>query len=76
MALKFANCTTWLANGHLIQDEAWDADDPIVKARPDLFNDEPTVVRGVRKAPPAEPAVETATAAPGEKRTRARRGDA
>jgi hypothetical protein len=72
MALVFANCTTWLANGHLIQDEAWDADDPIVKARPDLFNDEPSVVRGVRKAP-AEESVETATAAPGEKRTRTRR---
>jgi hypothetical protein len=73
MTLKFANCTTWIANGHLIQDEAWDADDPIVKARPDLFNDEPSVVRGVRKV---EAPVETATAAPGEKRTRARRGDA
>ena len=73
MALKFANCTTWIANGHLIQDEAWDADDPVVKARPDLFNDEPSIVRGVRKV---EAQVETATAAPGEKRTRARRGDA
>lgn len=72
MALVFANCTTWLANGHLIQDEAWDADDPIVKARPDLFNDEPSVVRGVRKPPP-EDGVETATAEPGEKRTRTRR---
>lgn len=72
MALVFANCTTWIANGHLIQDEAWDADDPVVKARPDLFNDEPSVVRGVRKAP-VEDGVETATAAPGEKRTRTRR---
>lgn len=70
MALVFANCTTWLANGHLIQDEAWDADDPIVKARPDLFNDEPSIVRGTRKA---EGGVETTTAAPGEKRTRTRR---
>ncbi|MFI6681886.1 hypothetical protein [Kribbella sp. NPDC050470] len=70
MALVFANCTTWIADGHLIQDEAWDADDPIVKARPDLFSDEPSVVRGVRK--PAAP-VETATAEPGEKRTRTRR---
>ena len=77
MALVFANCTTWIANGHLIQDEAWDADDPVVKARPDLFNAEPSIVRGVRApAPPTEASVETATAAPGEKRTRARRGDA
>jgi hypothetical protein len=71
MALKFANCTTWVGEAsQLIKDEAWDADDPIVQARPELFDDEPTVVRGVRKRPEG---VEEATAAPGEKRTRTRR---
>jgi hypothetical protein len=73
MALVFANCTTWVsATAQLIKDEAWDADDPIVKARPELFDDEPTIVRGVRKR---EVPVEAASAAPGEKRTRTRRGD-
>ena len=49
-------------------DEPWDAKDPVVKARPDLFADEPTYVAAT---------VEQATAAPGEtratpsKRTRA-----
>lgn len=74
MALVFANCTTWIsATAQLVQDEAWDADDPIVKARPELFNAEPSIVRGTRKR---EAPVETATAEPGEKRTtRARRGE-
>jgi len=74
MALVFANCTTWIsATAQLVQDEAWDADDPIVKARPELFNDEPSIVRGTRKR---EAPVEVATAAPGEKRTRTRRAEA
>lgn len=75
MALVFASCTTWISPvAQLVQDEAWDADDPIVKARPELFTDEPSIVRGTRKR---EAPVETATAEPGEKRTtRARRGEA
>lgn len=46
--------------------DVWHAGDPFVKAHPDLFNREPTVVRGER---PKEGPVEQATAAPGEKRT-------
>lgn len=46
--------------------EAWAADDPLVKARPGLFSNEPPTVR--RTAAP----VEQATAAPGEKRRRAK----
>ena len=67
MALVFANCNAHLANGTLNLDEAWDDNDPLVKARPELFNAEPTIVRGQRKQ--ADPPVEKATAAPGEKRT-------
>lgn len=66
MALKFANSTISVGNPNtehgiirLTKGEAWDADDPFVKARQDLFDDEPPVVRGTRGA------VETATAVPG-----------
>lgn len=46
----------------------WHADCPLVKANPDLFSDEPSVVfpRGW------EPPVEAATAAPGEHRSTGR----
>lgn len=43
-------------------DQAWDASDPIVKKRPDLFGLDPEDARGT-VAP-----VEAATAAPGAKR--------
>lgn len=42
-------------------DQAWDADDPAVKERPDLFADAPIDPRGTRP-------VEQATQAPGETR--------
>lgn len=42
--------------------EVWYAEDPFVKAHPDLFSDDPPRARG------SEPEVEQATAAPGEKR--------
>ena len=58
----------------LAVDEAWDSSDPVVKARPDLFDDVPTVVRSsVEKA--ASP-VEAATAVPGEKRSVAKKKSA
>lgn len=76
MALVFANCTTWVSPiAQLIKDEAWDADHPIVKERPELFDDEPTVVRGRFPKPPPAP-VEAATANPGEKRAVKARRDA
>lgn len=51
---------------------AWHADHPLVVANPSLFSDDPPEVlpRGWKP----EPAVEQATAAPGEKRT-TRRAD-
>ena len=45
--------------------EPWDANDPFVKARPDLFSDTPKTVRRTRKA---ETQVETASKAPGAKK--------
>ena len=41
-------------------DQVWDADDPMVKKRPDLFRADPQTPHGT---------VEQATAAPGEKRS-------
>lgn len=53
----------------LYEDELWAADDPLVKAHPELFTRTPAKVR--RSAP--APVVEEATAEPGAKRrTRAR----
>jgi len=64
MAYKFANTTaTVYENGMRLQltvDDIWEASDPFVKARPDLFNDEPVRVNAT---------IEQATAAPGETRT-------
>jgi hypothetical protein len=51
----------------LHKDEAWDADDPVVKARPDLFNDAPEVLRTSGESA-STPQVEEATAEPGRKR--------
>lgn len=68
---KYANTTTSVRwNGQIVriaQDDTWDANDPFVKARPDLFGDAPTRVftsgGSVSLAP-----VETATARPGARR--------
>ena len=49
----------------VVVDEPWDADDPVVKARPDLFTPAPSKVN--------KSTVEKATQAPGEKRN-TRRG--
>lgn len=46
------------------ENEPWNAKDPVVKKRPDLFSELPVTTRGT---------VEQATAAPGEKRN-TRRG--
>lgn len=81
MGLKFANCdTTCMHNGRRVQlheNEPWDADDPFVKARPELFAAEPPNVRTtkVRTARPSLPPVEDAVndpAAPA--RTKGRKG--
>lgn len=54
----------------------WPAGDPVVKARPDLFSDDPRCGISFSTPPPerAEPPVEQATAAPGERRGRVQRG--
>lgn len=50
----------------LVELEPWAADDPFVKARPDLFSDIPGKVR--RTVAAAATPIETATKNPGEKR--------
>lgn len=46
--------------------DAWPASDPVVQANPGLFSEQPTAVKR------SVPAVEQATAAPGEKRGKSR----
>ncbi|MBB2909320.1 hypothetical protein FHS43_000566 [Streptosporangium becharense] len=60
----------------LVRGEVWDDSAELVAERPDLFDTEPTLVKG-RPAAAAQGEmgpVETATAAPGEKRPRKLRG--
>lgn len=68
--IKYGNCeaVTFIKGRRVVihVDAPWDASDPAVKARPDLFSDEPIDRQGI--AP-----VEQATAVPGEKRTTARK---
>jgi hypothetical protein len=80
--LKFVNATGLVGgpNGPLMlhEGDVWDASDPLVKRHSAWFDDEPKLVHtstaGVFSADtPDSPAVETATAAPGEKRSRPRR---
>jgi hypothetical protein len=58
---------------HLSTRDVWAADDPFVRARPELFSDTPTGAV-VRRTAPAPVVVEQATAAPGEKRKTPGRG--
>lgn len=51
---------------HLHVNSVWRADDPFVKANPDLFADTPEIVESSRGA--EYRGVEQATAAPGERR--------
>jgi hypothetical protein len=69
MRLVYANCETNVAapNGsvhYLRPGDVWDADDELVKARPQFFSDSPIRVNTSR----GFAVVEQATAAPGEKR--------
>lgn len=57
-------------NGQAVQvhqGEAWDADDPFVKERPDLF-DTPGNLRRTPGFEPDAPKIERGTRAPGERR--------
>jgi len=71
--LKFANSTTTVRFGdrlmRLAEGDPWYADDPFVVARPELFADAPVRVFGERG-----PVVESASAAPGERRAIKSRG--
>jgi hypothetical protein len=71
----FANCDAVVFEDgkrlQVVRDQIWDAGDPFVKARPDLFSTEPRKVN--RTVPAMGNVVESATAAPGEKRS-TRRG--
>lgn len=62
----YANCSCAVSHQgavyRLSKGDAWYGDDPFVKARPELFDAAPTEVHGTRGH------IETATAAPGEKR--------
>jgi hypothetical protein len=62
-----ASCVTEFGGRavHLNAGETWAADDPFVKAHPDMFGPPPQVRR---TGPPPAPRVERATRAPGEKR--------
>lgn len=59
---------------HIRKGQHWPATDPVVESRPDLFTDDPRYGLVYTQAPPGYDAelneipVETATAAPGERR--------
>ncbi len=65
--LKFATCTTSVRHaGGVVRiqvGDAWWADDPFVRSHPQMFADQPVTVYGQRSR-----RVESATAAPGERR--------
>jgi hypothetical protein len=66
----FATFSTWVTPTVAInRGEAWDADDPVVLSHPDWFTSDPSQFARTSSASYGEPAVEQATAAPGEKRT-------
>jgi hypothetical protein len=70
MSYVFAACTTAYAEPgagkvYLTEGEPWVADDPFVLAHPDLFRADP---KNPKRTVAPRPAVEQATAAPGERR--------
>ena len=79
MALKFVKqSASTMIDGRrvrLTKDDPWRSDDPVVKAAPQFFVDEPSKVQS-SLAPASAPVVEQATAAPGEKRARGRKAPA
>jgi hypothetical protein len=69
MALKHcvSNFATVTGDGRqvtVLKGQVWEGDDPVVKANPDRFADRPEYVHSTTKSG----VIETATAAPGEKR--------
>jgi hypothetical protein len=73
MRIVYAKSTTSVTTGiglihRLTRGDAWDADDPVVEAHPDMFSETPTFVNTSARG--WVEFVEQATAAPGEKRRR------
>jgi hypothetical protein len=73
----WATFSSWVTPTVMVQrGEAWADDDPVVTSHPDWFTSDPTQFLKRSGMPPAPPApaadVETATAEPGERRTRTR----
>lgn len=72
MAFKFVKqSVSTLINGQRVRltlDDPWRDDDPVVKAAPQFFNDEPSNVQTSLGRQSTEAPVEQATAAPGERR--------
>lgn len=67
----YARSTVWVSRTvQLVRGEAWASDDPVVAANPDQFDSDPEAAGVLRRSVPAAPAVEQATAAPGERRSR------
>lgn len=74
MDIVYATRTAVAGHTTIVEGTHWPADDPLVKAYPDLFTDNPRfglmfTTPPTEEAAPAEPPVEQATKAPGEKRT-------
>jgi hypothetical protein len=72
MKIVYANSNTSIGgpNGgvhRLVKGEPWDANDPLVKHRPEFFSDQPTRIKTSTRG---WSEVEQMTAAPGEKRRR------
>lgn len=70
MKVVYATADVWVTEFlYVRRGEYFPADDPAVVAHPQFFTDDPSeFVR--RTAPPTDPVLEQATAAPGEKRQR------
>lgn len=79
MNIVYATTTAYVSDGMTIhKGQHWSADDPVVRANPDLFSPDPrygltfspgAAPREMAYAPGEEIPVEQATAGPGEKRT-------
>lgn len=74
MEVVYATATQHVGSGLVRKGTHWPADDPIVKAHPDLFSTDPRYGLSYSEQPEGWDApVEQATKAPGEKR-QTRRG--
>jgi hypothetical protein len=70
MDVVYAKRTGHVGSGVVRKGTHWPADDPVVKAHPDMFSSDPRYGLSYSAEPKgwSDPPVEQATAAPGEKR--------